>query len=226
MKKYSIFILLLCMGSLLFSQSFQNLKEYKQNGNILYEPSISTIINTADESDYGVVYKILKTKINKNSPTVYLITFDYGPSEDHTYTIYKETGSGNFVELGSIGAEKIVIPGNGYIYGSGRNNQLYNKKRKFKISGTEIIEVKQAAYYIGLQTQTNKMLTLYADKEGKEKSAVLPKNYSIEVLIEQDECILIKTPFGLTGWAKLSDLVTYDMTGQNLSIKGFYYAGD
>jgi len=210
-----------------FAQPFSNLKELKDHGCVLYEPSITTLINKSIDDPYGeTVYHLLKTKVEKSSSVLYVITFDYGPSEDHTYNIYKETSSGSLIHISEIGAEKLVIPGNGYIYSSGRNNQLYDKKRKFKLSGESLTEVEQGAYYIGLKTQTNKTITLYSDKDKKNKTAVLPKNYDIEILIEKNKCILIKTAFGLTGWAKLSDLNTYDMTGESLSIKNFYYAGD
>jgi len=89
-----------------------------------------------------------------------------------------------------------------------------------------LIEVAQAGYYIGLKTQTNSFLTLYSEKNKQNKVAVLPKNYNIEVLLEKDDWIMIKTPFGLTGWVKLSDLTTYDMSKENLSIKNFYFSGD
>ncbi|MCD4793375.1 MAG: SH3 domain-containing protein [Bacteroidales bacterium] len=58
------------------------------------------------------------------------------------------------------------------------------------------------------------------------KVAVLPKGYDVEVLIEKDGWLMIKTPFGLTGWVNERDLITYDVTGEKLSIKGLYYMGD
>ncbi len=228
MKNSLLILLLIGIAFSTFGQSFSYLKEFKTNGHILYEPSITEIIDTTEEDNgnYIEVYVLMKTKINKNTDKYYIITFDYGPSEDPSYNIYLEEASGNNTHIAFIGAEQLIIPGNGNIYCSSRTNQLYDKKRKFKLSGKSLIEVKQAAYYIGLKSKTNTLLTLYADINKTKKVAVLPKGYDVEVLIEKDGWLMIKTPFGLTGWVNERDLITYDVTGEKLSIKGLYYMGD
>ena len=192
----------------------------------MYEPSITKILNLTEDQGGLEVFVLMETKIHKGKNKYYKITFDYGPSEDPNYNIYIKNGGEEEIFIASINAEKLIIPGNGYIYSCGRSNELYNKKRKYKLSDNSLIEVAQASYYIGLKTQTNAFLTLYSEKNKQNKVAVLPKNYNIEVLLEKDDWIMIKTSFGLTGWVKLSDLTTYDMSKENLSIKNFYFSGD
>jgi len=225
MKNLLLTLLLFSIEFSTFSQSFSYLKEFKGKGHVFYEPSITEIINTT-EDDYTEIYVLMRTKINKNTDQYYIITFDYGPSEDPTYNIYLDEATGNNTHIAYIDTEQLIIPGNGNIYCSGRINQLYDKKRKFTLSDESLTEVKQAAYYIGLKSKTNTKLTLYADINKEKKIALLPKGSDVEVLIENDGWLMIKTPFGLTGWINENDLITYDPTGETISINGLYFMGD
>ncbi|MCD4793376.1 MAG: hypothetical protein K8R54_09100 [Bacteroidales bacterium] len=129
MKNSLLVLLLFCFTFSTFGQSFSYLKEFKNNGHVLYEPSITEIINTTEDYEGMEVYVLMKTKINKNTDKYYIITFDYGPSEDPSYNIYLEEASGNNTHIAFIGAEQLIIPGNGNIYCSSRTNQIYNKKK-------------------------------------------------------------------------------------------------
>jgi hypothetical protein len=208
------------------AQSFSNLKTYNKYGKLRYDHTISEIIDKKEESAYEDIYVLLKTKIDRHTKAVYLIKFDYGPSEDPSFTIFLIDDTGSEQLIGNIPAEELVIPGNGYVYSAGKANQLYDKRQKFRVNEKGISEIKQAAYYIGLKTQTNKPITLWADKNKSERTAVLPANYDIEVLIEQENWFLIRTAFGLSGWLDGKEINTYDMSGENLTIKGLFYMGD
>ena len=65
----------------------------------------------------------MKTKISKSSEKYYIIKFDEGPSEDPSYHIFLEESNGENSYIGSVDAEKLIIPGNGYLYSSGETNQ-------------------------------------------------------------------------------------------------------
>ena len=90
-------------------------------------------------------------------------------------------------------------------------------------SEDKLIEVEQVADYIWVKTKTQEVITLYADKNKKKKAAVLPANYNVEILIEENGWFLIKTPFGLTGWIQESDIKTVPDfgDGKKETFKGF-----
>jgi len=146
MKNLFLFISAFIISFSVFSQSFSDLKEFKGNGNVLYEPSITKILNLTEDQGGLEVFVLMETKIHKGKNKYYKITFDYGPSEDPNYNIYLKNGGEEEIFIASINAEKLIIPGNGYIYSCGRSNELYNKKRKYKLSDNSLIEVAQAFF--------------------------------------------------------------------------------
>jgi hypothetical protein len=128
--------------------------------------------------------------------------------------------------LGHINAQTLYIPGNGFIYASGGEGS-FDAKRKYQILENEIVEIKQPFYYVGLKSTTLKPITIYQTKELKKKIAGLPVEYPIEVMLAErdftstDDLYLVKTSFGLVGWARLK-------AGQytEIDVKGLIYRGD
>ncbi len=164
--------------------------------------------------------KAMKTKISSSGSNYYVV-FSSGPSADPEFIFYKD-GELNQAAF-SISALDIVIPGNGFIYSSGHTNNMFNKRRKFKVENNKLKEIEQAQYYVGLKTKTLKPIILYKSENLKTNIANLPKDYSIEVLLNKRNTglFLIKTDFGLTGWVKLEN----QMYG-NHAIDKLFYAGD
>ncbi len=204
-------------------------------GNIIsikYNNDITTIYNKIcrdlsksdplyyDEGPGAYATKVMKTKINPTG-NEYIIVFDEGPSADPVFLFYKD---GDFKQPAfSIAALNIVVPGNGSVYSSGHTNNMFNKRRKFKVENNKLKEIEQSFYYVGLKTKTLKPLTLYSSTQISNITANLPKDYSIEVLLNKrnTDLYLIKTDFGLAGWVKLEN----QFYG-NQAIDKLVYAGD
>lgn len=119
------------------------------------------------------------------------------------------------VEMGNDG-RKLYLRGGKSIYALQGN---FNKQssHKYQLSkGNGIKEVKQPFMYLGIKTKVSlpspeycgpykgpKTLALYQKKNQKsEKVAVLPVGYEIEVLLQEGKWYLVKSSFGLVGWAK------------------------
>jgi hypothetical protein len=224
MKKIIILIFYLNLFQLAQAQSFENLSSLVFGGEVKYNPAHSEVIKKITNQDNFEVYVILKTKIDPKLNTFYTIKYDEGPSADPNFSIYELNENGQEKYIFSCGGEELIIPANGFFYTSSRSNEFYTKKRKFKLENSQIKEVSQAAYYIGLKTQTTSTITLYADKQKKEKAAILPKDYDVELIIEEGDWFLIKTAFGLTGWIHKENIVTYPP--HEATFKDFYFAGD
>jgi hypothetical protein len=201
---------------------------------IKYDPAITKVYNTKIEDikpgdpfyyeEYGMPpynVKLLKTKINRNSDTYYYVLFSHGPSGDPHFMIFED---GRFDKpVFTVYALKLYINGSGNIYSEGHTNNMFNERRKFQFINGEFVETEQPYYYVGLKTVTNTSIKLYKTEQMKEVVASLPKNYSVEVVINKPktQLFLIKTDFGLTGWYKPE----HAMYGRQ-DIKGLYYAGD
>ncbi len=218
--KLPIFLFVFFISLYSNAQSFQNLASTTKYGNIKYKAENTVLINKEDINEER--YELIKTKINAQKNIYYKIYFDYGESEDPNYTICKINSDGIETEIANIDKDFLIIPGNGYIYAGGSSNEYYDRRIKYKLAGDKLVEVPQAAYYVGMASKTNSLITLYADKNKSDKVAVLPQNYKVEILIEDKGWLLLKTPFGLTGWLKISDIDTY----MNPTLDGFRFNGD
>jgi len=201
---------------------------------VKYDPKITEVYNTeyGDLSPDDPFYddkagmppyniKLLKTKIMRNSDVFYYVLFSHGPSGDPHFLIYED---GKFDKpVFEVYALKLYINGSGNIYSEGHTNNMFNQRRKFHLSNGVFTETEQPYYHVGLKTVTNTSIKLYKSEQMKEVVASLPKNYSVEVLLNKKDTqlFLIKTDFGLTGWYKPEHL-RYGMQ----DIKGLYYAGD
>jgi|GEM_PF-3312998 len=222
-------------------QSFENLTELKLPIDhwdliIKYDPSNSYIIAKQYidlDSDYNGTFSLdetdgcdswewimLKTKLNRNIDKYYYITFDMCPS-GWEFVIYEE---GNKKSISDLSAENLVIPGNGTLYTSGHTGN-FNVRRKYELSNNKIVEVEQPYYYVGLKSRTLNTINIYQTKDCKKVIATLPKDYEIEILLTEESftpsLYLVRTSFGLVGWAKLR-------AGQyeSIDVEGLFYNND
>lgn len=167
---------------------------------------------------------IILAEVNISPDSNFLIIFSPGPSADYSFRITNVKNPDQvFAEISS---EKLYISGNGIIYSKGHVNNYFNMKRKYSFKNKTLKEIKQQFYYCGLKSVTEKEITLYKTDLMKERIALIPAGYNVEVVLMHGEDdgkfkdlrFLIKTDFGLTGW-------TYINYGPPL-IKGIYFAGD
>jgi hypothetical protein len=226
MLKWSLLYFLLILPVAAYSQdiskSFPNLAEIKVatrwDVRVMYNPKVSTIINkkyhdSDPDSDY---WKVIKTRIGGTGQE-YRIEFSEGASDDPTFKIFKDEEAEPVFEAFATG---LVIPGNGFIYTSGHTNNMFDERKKYELRKGQIVEVKQPYYYVGLATKTNKAITLHSAKDVKGVVAALPAGAPVTVLINEVDFYLLKTEFGLVGWAKIG---TNNSEG---TIDGLVYAGD
>lgn len=214
------------------ASSFPGLKTLNVDGSdspqatkISYDPALAEVINKplnaagAANNAEPEVTRLLVARLDREGQAKYTIDFDPGPSADPTFIISNEK-SGE--RIGSIGADALTVPGNGFIYSSGRSNNLHVERQKFAIREGKLVEVEQPFSYVGLDTKANVPLTLTAGKGTGEVIAKVNKGGEVNVVLRDGEYLLIKTPFGLIGWWKMNTEVMAD----NAEIEGIYYAGD
>ena len=78
------------------------------------------------------------------------------------------------------------------------------EKGKIVLTKDGFKEVTQQFYAIDRKTKTLNAVTVYADEKFTQEMAKLGKGVSVTALVLRPDSphVLIKTPFGLTGWVK------------------------
>ena len=162
---------------------------------------------------------ILITRLLPTLPDSFVVQYNPGPSDDPTFTIYRK-GKDTLIELGRIGGLVLCIPGNGSIFVSGHNDNMFNMRRQFAVTFEGIKEIKQPFYYVGVRSKAKSEIILYSDTALTAKVTVLSKGSMAEVLINKGDLYLLKTPYGILGWTKIRN-------GQmETPIEGLFYSGD
>jgi len=190
-------------------------------GKLSYDPALTKVLNEKLKVEEGApdAQRLVSTKIDREKDARYLVDFDSGPSADPAFVITDEkTG----VVLGSIGGESLIIPGNGFLYVSGRANNLHQAQAKYAIRDGKLVEIEQPFSYVGLKSKAKVPLKLLAKKDGGDVIANIPVGDAVEVILRDGEHLLIRTNFGLLGWWKMNTNVMAD----NAEIEGIYFAGD
>jgi hypothetical protein len=148
----------------------------------------------------------------------------YGACPNPEFIIYDFENPDKII--GSINADKMFITGGGAIYCSGGEGTFDARKKYTIIDGT-LVETSQPFYYVGLKTKTLRPIKLYETVDLENEVASLPIDYPVEILLSTKSfnstkgLYLVKTKFGLIGWAEL-------IAGQysDVDIKDLKYIGD
>jgi hypothetical protein len=191
---------------------------------IFYDRQITQVVdkplNAGPEHEgEPLVTRALKTKIDRAKGEEVYIDFDPGPSVDPSIVV---TRVGAKEPAGYIAGLNFYIPGTGAIYASGHTNTEFDTRRKYVLQGGELVEVKQPFYWVGLESKAKKDLVLYSGKDQKEAVARVPKGSALTVVLnEGEDWYLLKTSFGLLGWAKIEG-----GSQEADTIEGLYFAGD
>lgn len=187
---------------------------------ISYDASLSKVINKPlDAEGKEDITRVLSTRLNRENDARCFVDFDPGPSADPQFLLTDEkTGT----EVGRIGADALILPGNGFIYSIARTNNMHEERQKFAVRDGKLVEVKQPFSYVGLESKAKVPLTLTAAKGSGETVASIPKGDALQVVLRDDEYLLVKTQFGLVGWWKMKT----DVLAGNEEIEGIYFAGD
>jgi len=206
MGRLGIFIILLSVHAYTYSDdqvnSFDWLEtldmETEGSVRILYNKNVSTVLLKENESDGETTITALETKLSTKDNKTYVVEFSPGLSFDPTFSIYEKSNKAN--ALFSATCLELILPGNGNIYISGHIDNMFNERRKFVLDHGSIREVKQPFLYVGTKDKTRADIYLYSSKDQKEVVAKLPRGTPIEVLLNDGDFYLIKSPFGLLGW--------------------------
>lgn len=170
---------------------------------------------------------IMEFKLDVNNSESYLLRHTWGPSNDPSFSVHTAS-DGKCV--GSVHGTQIFIPGNSSVYGQGVENACFNLKQKYAFINNKLEAVSQPYYYAGLKTKTQKTIKLYSDDAMTNVLATIPPKYDVEVLMAAADQkggasmdkFLIKTSFGLVGWATVK---TFGMPDE-VDIKELQYLGD
>ena len=176
----------------------------------------------AEECEGESMTLVAICKIDYTSEKEYAIVYSTCPGPE--FVIYDSQNPNQIV--GKINADKLYINGSGNIYSSGGEG-TFDARKKFELHEDEIKHVDQPMYYVGLKSKTIQPISIYSTTKLQSVIAKLPSNYEIEVLLSakpfnQTEALyLVKTGFGLVGWAKMR-------AGQYkaLDVEGLIYTGD
>jgi hypothetical protein len=145
----------------------------------------------------------------------------YGACPESEFYLYDRKTKGL---IQSFSALHIVIHGNGTLYTSGHLGE-FDLKQKYSFNGKTFVEDKQPFYYVGLKSVTLNEVKIYGDKQMTRLIAVLPKGAEIEVLVAEvpfgNKLYLVRTGFGLTGWAPLK-VDQY----KSVDVEGLFYNND
>lgn len=220
-------------------KSFENLStiEIGRFGDIIESVSFDATISTVYDKKYrdldstdpfymdecdGDYRKLIRTKLDRNSTASYIISYNESCCCSYGFTIYEDNNPDK--SIGFVNANRMYIPGNGAIYTEGRLWQTFTKRQKFILSRDTIEEIKQPFNYVGLKTKANSTIKLYAELELKTHIASIPKDYEIEVILkphETEQIYLVRTSFGMVGWAKIAEAQYHSQ-----DVEGIYYWGD
>ena len=184
-----------------------------------YDPALSELTplpNNPRNDDSK--YQMLTTRLDRRGGERVIVFFSPGPSDDPGFTLVR---SGDGQSLGHLPGVELVVPGNGSLSTSGHSNNAFNQRRAYRFGNGGLEEVKQPFYYVGLESRAKRDLSITSDKEGEEEVALLPKGSKVTVLLNDGDAYLLKTPFGLVGWLRLSDLGWRDD-----DLEGLFRRGD
>lgn len=176
----------------------------------------------AEECEGESMTLIAISKIDDNSENKYAIIYSTCPNPE--FIVYDSNDADKII--GTINADHLYINGSGNIYSSGGEG-TFDARKKYVLNNGKIENIEQPFYYVGLKSKTLNPVTIYQTKSLETKIASLPTNYELEVILSEkafnqtEALYLVKTAFGLIGWAELK-------AGQynSIDVDGLIYIGD
>jgi len=191
---------------------------------ISFDPLLTTLLNKPLDAQFNTqgiggieMTQVLITRLNRTSAIKHYVYFDPGASNDPVFVLAEESSK---KPIGTIDADQLILPGNGFIYAIGRTNKLHMERRKFVVKDGKLQEVLQPFQFVGLESKANVPITITTSKGGTESVASIPKGERLTVVLSDGDYMLIKTNFGLLGWFKTSG------NRESPDIEGVYFDGD
>lgn len=192
---------------------------------VYFDPKLTELLNGKhpQEKEYdeagAIVTRVLRSELLGKGKGYFIVDCDSGPSGDPSCTFTRD-GEEKGTNISGL---NFILPGNGNIYATGHINTMFNERKKYEWRAGQFVEVKQPYHYVGLDSTTNRAIQIYDSRQYKKSVASLPANSPVTVLINEDDDYLVKTPFGLVGWIRIS---SEESSQENTPIKGIYFSGD
>jgi len=189
---------------------------------VCYPAALANIQMTpaAVEPDGSKRIIVMQTKLTADSGQQFLVVYDEGPSVDPTFMIYLGHQLQGEPAL-EVFALTLILPGNGQVYAAGHTNNMYDQRRKFVFANRTFQEAVQPFYAVNVSGQLDAPVTLMAERGNSARVGFLPAGSNVDVLLNKDDWYLLRTPFGLTGWARIDP-----SPAPGSPVIGLYYAGD
>jgi hypothetical protein len=181
-------------------------------------PEEPTYRKAYDDAGVYMVY-VTDLKLKADDTEYRVMRCDSGGSDDPQCVI-ATTQDPNGPGV-AIPGRLFVIPGDGCVYSAGHTDNMFDTRAVHCLVGAELRPVAQPFNYAGFKSKALKELTLYSDKTASSAVTRIAKAQFVEVVLQDGDWFLLRSRFGLTGWAKLAT-----DTQTATEIEGFYYAGD
>ncbi len=187
---------------------------------VFYPKGAATLVNKTLKSDpYAEPeYLVMRVYIDAAKKEQYEVHYSEGPSADPSYRLSQV---GQVKNSFSVDGLDLYIPGNGAIYTSSEINRSFVQRRKYALSNGRLQEVKQPFLYVGMASVAQRDLKITATPNGSTEIATIAKGSAVEILLNQGDDYLLKTPFGLVGWIRITDIGLEDNV-----LKGLLFHGD
>jgi hypothetical protein len=187
---------------------------------VYYPKAAATLIQTqrSANEDAEPEYLVMRVYLDAAKKQQYEVYYREGPSADPSYRLSQV---GQVKNSFSVDGLDLYIPGNGAIYTSSEINRTFVQRRKYALSNGRLQEVTQPFLYVGMASIAQRDLKITATANGGAEIATIAKDSAVEILLNQGDDYLLKTPFGLVGWLRITDIGLQDDV-----LKGLKFNGD
>lgn len=187
-----------------------------------YRPDLAAVINVKVKGEWfeieGYSTRLASVRLSAQDTTEYVVDYNPGASNDPSFELHRER-DGDMARLARLPGLEIWLPGNGALYVAGHTNSMFTTCRKYLVRQDHVEEVRQPVYAVDLDTRTRAPLILYADTVMAQVVEQVRAGEPVSVLASQGDWFLLRTWFGLAGWAR----ITQPWDGP---VEGLYWAGD
>ncbi len=166
----------------------------------------------SQECGYESLCEVEIHDIDSTNPQKELAICEFGPRDDRSCTLYTlgKKGLTPVPFAAQIYTEKYITNGNGIILTETWWNRLYHRTEKYTLQNGAYTVTPQPMYAAGATLHIDRTFPVVFAPEGSEVVANVRPDTDIVVLAEDGkhaDWFLVKLSSGVTGWAKLEDLV-------------------
>jgi hypothetical protein len=223
MKLKTLLVLSACLFLFNLSLSSYPWPNLKCNFYTCYNPKVIKSVSVeslGEEMSFIEEAYVMQSPFNAKEKFLVTISMEGSDMVTGCFQHYNETSKEigemlGCVEMGNSG-RKLYLRGGKNLYAQQGHFKKQSSHKYQLTKNNGIKEVKQPFMYLGIKTKVSlpspeycgpykgpKTLALYQKKNQKsEKIAVLPVGYEIEVLLQDGKWYLVKSSFGLVGWAR------------------------